>query len=223
MSSQARPLILVDVDDVLNMAGFSSAARRHLAFYHGWRRGKAWSEGREYPLLVNPAHGRLLRDLAAATGAELAWATTMEETANLYIGPLLGLPPLAVAAPAPFREKAQHVVPWTGGRPWIWLDNDTRELAAASAVARETGQPHLCVPVNPAIGLTARDAAAARAWLAGQALGGPVPEELSQPCGREKCPWARSGGGLPQPRKTAAPARRDPRPAPGAPPRVALR
>ena len=168
ITAQNTPLILVDVDDTLNLIGFSSAARRHLAFHHGWRRGKAWSGGREYQLLVNPAHGRLLRELAAVTGAQLAWATTLEEAANRYVAPLLGLPALPVVTPAPAGEKAPHVVPWTDGRPWVWLDNDKEELATASRLARAAGQPHLCVAVNPATGLTARRAELPRAWLAGK-------------------------------------------------------
>lgn len=165
--AEGRPLILIDVDDVLNLIEFSSAARRHLAFHHGWRRGKAWSEGREYQLIVNPAHGRILRGLGDATGAELAWATTLEEAANRYVAPLLGLPQLPTVVPAPVGGKAAHVVPWTAGRPFVWLDNDEIELATAERLTRDKGQPHLGVRVDPAIGLTARNVELARgsaAW-----------------------------------------------------------
>ncbi|MBO0805007.1 MAG: hypothetical protein J2P25_18275 [Nocardiopsaceae bacterium] len=214
VTGESRPLILVDVDEVLNLIGFSSASRRHLAHHHGWRRGKAWSEGREYQLFVNPAHGRLLRDLARSTGAELAWATTLEDAANSYVAPLIGLPRLPAVIPAPVGEKAAHAVPWTAGRRWVWLDNDEDELATASRLARQAGQPHLCVPVNPATGLTARDAELARTWLAGGAnranranransddgADGETPEfdDVNRPCGDARCPWARPRGGLPR-------------------------
>jgi hypothetical protein len=205
VTADSRPLILVDVDDVLNLIEFSSAARRHLAHHHGWRRGKAWSGGREYQLIVNPAHGRLLRDLAGVAGAELAWATTLEDAANMYVAPLLGLPRLPAVIPAPVGEKAAHVVRWTAGRPWVWLDNDQGELAAASRLARQAGQPHQCVPINPAIGLTARDAELARTWLTGETPGGtPGFNDVNVPCGDASCPWSRSQGGLPERRRKAA-------------------
>lgn len=204
MTAGSGPLILVDVDDVLNMIQFSSASRRHLEWHHGWRRGKAWSGGREYQLIVNPAHGRLLRGLANAVGAELAWATTLEAAANMHVAPLLGLPPLPTVIPAPVGGKAAHVVPWTAGRPWVWLDNDERELAAASRLAQEAGQPHLCVPVNPATGLTAGNAEQARAWLAREPPGGaPAFGDVNVACGDARCPWSRARGGLAEQRRRA--------------------
>lgn len=200
MNADGRPLVLVDVDDVLNMIEFSSASRRHLVHHHDWRRGHAYSGGCRYTLIVNPAHGPILRDLAASTGAELAWATTLEDAANQYVAPLLGLPRLPTVTPAPAGDKAAHVVPWTVGRPWVWLDNDETELAAASHLAQQTGQRHLCVPVNPALGLTARDAEQARAWLTGTTTAATGPfDDVNVPCGNAKCPWARPHGGLPEP------------------------
>jgi hypothetical protein len=203
--AESRAVVLVDVDDVVNTPEFSSAARRHLAFHHGWRRGKTWCDGRELPLFVNPAHGRLLLDLAAATGAELAWATTLEESANLHVAPLLGLPRLAVVTPAPFGEKAAHVVPFTAGRPWVWLDDSAAELAAADRLARASGQPHLGIQVDPATGLTARHAELARAWITGAdpREGNGAFADLNTPCGDEKCPWRQPKGGLPAAVKAA--------------------
>lgn len=200
-----KPLILVDVDGVINhRIMFSSSARRHLAHRHGWRTGRAWSNGEASALIVNPAFGQLLRSLAEDTGAELAWATTWEDAANLYIAPLAGLPQLPVAAPAPYKAKAGHVVPWTGGRPWVWLDDSERELAAADLLANQAGQPHLCVRVNPARGLTAADVTQARAWLSGKPAGdAPAFADVNVPCGDARCPWSRPHGGLPGQRKAA--------------------
>lgn len=123
------------------------------------------------------------------------------------MAPLLGLPRLPVVTPAPRRRKAAHAVPWTGRRPWVWLDNDIGELDAASGLARAVRQPHLCVHVDPATGLTARHAELARAWLAGEAPGAGAGafEDVTLPCGHPKCPWARPGGGLPE---QGRPARR---------------
>lgn len=163
MSAQSRPLVLLDVDGPLNPP-FSSRQRSRLGYHGGWRRKKAWVDGQQYRLFVNPEHGDWLRGLAAEAGAELAWASTWEEHANLWVAPLIGLPSLPVA-PAPPRAKAGSVVPWTAGRPFAWLDDDERELAEASRLAG--CQPHLCVLVDERTGLTRDHVEQVRAWLKG--------------------------------------------------------
>lgn len=92
--------------------------------------------GERLGLTLNPAHGRLLRVLAGAAGAELAWATTWEDLANRYIGPVLGLPELPVVLPCEYGAKAGTVVPWTNGRPWVWFDDSGRELEHADSSRR---------------------------------------------------------------------------------------
>jgi hypothetical protein len=170
-----RALILLDVDGVLNPA-FSSSQRSRLWHHDGWRHAQAWSGGREYPLFLNPEHGRWLRDVAAEASAELAWASTWENLANQYVGPVLGLPPLAFA-PAPLHHKARSVVEWTAGRPFAWLDDSEAELAQAGRLA--AGQPHLCVLVDESTGLTQEHLSQVRAWL--QALPDEPPGQLGAP------------------------------------------
>ena len=119
-------------------------------------------DGRRYLLFLNPEHGAWLRDLAAQTGAELAWASTWEDHANQFVGPVIGLPRLPFA-PAPVHDKAASVVPWTGGRPFAWLDDSPHELAKAELLA--IGQPHLCVRVDERTGLTREHLFQVRAWL----------------------------------------------------------
>ena len=120
--SVTRPLILVDVDGVLNVAA-SAAVRRRLCYHEGWRQKRVELNVGAFRLFWNPASGPLLRKLADETGAELAWGTTWEEYANLVVGPLVGLPRLPVCPVADFPHKANGIVPWTGGRPFVWFDD----------------------------------------------------------------------------------------------------
>ena len=154
-------MILLDVDGVLNPS-FSSQQRSQLVHHDGWRHGRAWSNGLEYHLLLNPEHGRWLRDIAAEASADLAWASTWEDLANQFVGPVIGLPPLPFA-PAALHNKARSVVGWTAGRPFAWLDDSADELAQAGRLAQ--GQPHLCVLVDAHTGLTQEHLSQVRAWL----------------------------------------------------------
>lgn len=161
-----RPLILIDVDGVL-----SPDFRCNPPFcrcHPGWIKRKVTAEGSELTLILNPRHGKMLLDLAAETGAELAWASTWESWANVCVGPLIGLPELPWA-PAPRGRKAPSVVPWTAGRPFVWLEDDP---AIARRAAELADQPHLVVLVDERYGLTGDHLAQARAWL--NSLGKPV-------------------------------------------------
>ena len=157
-----RPLILVDVDGVLNVIT-SAKERRRLCYHESWRQKRVELPAGAFRLFWNPETGPLLRNLAADTGAELAWGTTWEEYANLVVGPLVGLPELPVCPVADFPHKAHGIVPWTAGRPFVWFDD---EPDATEVTARLAGaQPHLVVPVDESEGLTERHIAAAREWL----------------------------------------------------------
>lgn len=162
MDANPRPLLLVDVDGVLNVLT-SARERRRLCYHEGWQQKRVDAGGHVYRLFFNPVNGPALWRLAAETGAELAWGTTWEEYANLVVGPLLGLPRLPVAPMADFPHKADGIVPWTAGRPFVWVDD---EPDAAEVTARLAGaQPHLVVQVDERTGLTADHLAEARAWL----------------------------------------------------------
>jgi HAD domain in Swiss Army Knife RNA repair proteins len=154
------PLILLDVDGVLNPLQRSP----------GYQRYRATPNGTMFRLLLNPRHGPLLTGLAEATGAELVWASYWTDSANEWIGPRVGLPILR-AIPIPPRDprysfggwKARHVAEWVGERPFVWLEDEpdvTDVLASGPALG-----PHLIVPVDPEGGLTDLHVEQARSWL----------------------------------------------------------
>ncbi len=158
------PLVLVDVDGVLNPSQSRTGDyRRHWVF----------PGGIAHRLLLNPGHGPMLVELARASGAELVWATYWRDRANTWIAPRVGLPRLRyVPIPPRWRSrtrsapgiwKARHVAAWTGRTPFVWLEDDP-------AVARYlSGIPnlghHLVIKIEPAIGLTQHDLTKASNWL----------------------------------------------------------
>lgn len=160
-----RPLVLLDVDGVLNLGLFMSSRRRsRLRGDEGWLSTRAggdvhdrWAER----IVLNRRWGPMLRSLED-DGAELAWATAWNQGANWFISPLLGLGRLPVAL-ALDGAKAGTVVPWTRGRPWAWLEDREFELEDASALAG--GVPHLPVLVDPQRGLAGDHVERVREWI----------------------------------------------------------
>ncbi|GAA4615499.1 HAD domain-containing protein [Actinoallomurus liliacearum] len=154
------PLVLLDVDGVLNPLQRSP----------GYQRYRASPNGVVYRLLLNPLHGPLLTALAADTGAELVWASYWTDAANDWISPRVGLPSLP-HVPIPRHDprfslgawKARHVAAWVGKRPFVWLED---EPDVTEVLAKETRLgPHLIVPVDPLHGLTETHVDQARTWL----------------------------------------------------------
>lgn len=161
---RARPLVLLDVDGVVNLGQFMSSARRsRLHRSEGWYSGRAadWDDPYAERIVLNRRWGPMLRSLED-DGAELAWATAWNEAANWHISPLLGLGELPVA-PAMDGRKAETVVPWTQGRPWAWLEDREFELEDASALTG--GTPHLPVLVDPQEGLGGGHVELVRKWI----------------------------------------------------------
>jgi hypothetical protein len=158
----AKPVVLVDVDGVLNPIERGPGYRRH----------RATPDGITYRLWLNAAHGPMLRTLAADTGAELHWASFWRDSANDWIAPKVGLPqlPHVPIPPLPIESgmtlggwKARHVAEWAGRRPFVWFED---EPDAPAALLTEPGLgDHLLVPVDPVVGLTDEHIEQARGWL----------------------------------------------------------
>ena len=155
-----RPYLLIDVDGVLNAlcCQYLPAGGKTCPVHRGWIVSTALG----FPLLLNPEHGPKLLEIAEETGAELAWGSTWEHHANEYIGPKIGLPPLPYAPVVRGSQKALTVVPWTEGRPFVWLDDDTTIPAVASRLA---SQRHVVIATNERHGLTDSSLELARAFL----------------------------------------------------------
>ena len=87
-SVPAQPVVLLDVDGVLNAIGGSRA-------WADWRHGFATAEGRDFPITWSPsvvAAVRSWRDVA-----DVQWLTTWGSDANVSLRHLLDLPELPVA------------------------------------------------------------------------------------------------------------------------------
>jgi len=160
---EEQPLLLLDVDGVLNPLG-----RRA----RGFRRYDVTVGGEVYTVFLNRRHGAKLLALAEATGAELTWATTWEHLANEWISPRVGLPSLPVVeftGPAPAAggvlSKTPHVAGFVKGRPFVWFDDavgpeDVRYLEEHPDVGE-----FLLVEVDHRLGLTDEHLDQARDWL----------------------------------------------------------
>ncbi|PZG32451.1 hypothetical protein C1I98_29365 [Spongiactinospora gelatinilytica] len=168
-----QPLLLVDVDGVLNPTGRRSG---------DFRTYDCVIDGTLYKVRLSRAHGDWLLALARDTGSALVWATTWEDAANDWIGPRLGLPALPVipmppsAVPARGRDfgemcKTPHVADYAAGRPFVWFDDAVSAADEDYLRARSDVGDFLLVEVAAEGGLTREDVARAAEWLAGLGRG----------------------------------------------------
>ncbi|MGQ4351697.1 hypothetical protein [Streptomyces drozdowiczii] len=156
----ARPLLFLDVDGPLNP--YAAQPERRPAGYTTIRvprMGSATPRLHSKPLRVwlDPGHGPAL----LALGYELCWATTWMDSANRWIGPVLGLPtlPFVDFGEGLFRErpdgvhwKTEALVTYAGGRPFAWVDDEQGEADDAYVSAHHPAAV-LLHHVNPRIGL----------------------------------------------------------------------
>ncbi|RBQ21833.1 hypothetical protein DP939_03900 [Spongiactinospora rosea] len=162
-----QPLLLVDVDGVLNPTGRQRG---------DFRTYDCVTSGTLYKVRLNRTHGTWLLTLAQNTGAALIWATTWEDAANDWIGPPLGLPTLPVipmppsAPPARGRGfgemfKTPYVADYVAGRPFVWFDDAVSEADEEYLRHRSDVGEFLLVQVSAERGLTRDDVDRAGAWL----------------------------------------------------------
>jgi hypothetical protein len=154
-SSDPRPILLVDVDGVLNpwLARDCPPGFNVYSFFPGER------------VLLSPGHGKLLTSLADAY--ELVWATAWEHRANQLICPVLELPPLPVIEfPVDGRDlyfrKLPAVIDAVGNRACAWIDDEHKPDHYMWAQRRDA--PTLIVDIDPAEGLTSDVVARLAEW-----------------------------------------------------------
>ncbi|MFB9967573.1 HAD domain-containing protein [Sinosporangium siamense] len=158
-----RPLLLVDVDGVLNPLGRPTP---------DFRKYECHVEGQTYTVFLNSRHGTRLLSLAVETGSELVWATTWEHWANEWIAPRLSLPQLPVIKLPPnvrgqFGEmfKTPAIAEYVGRRPFVWFDDQVWAADEDYLRAHPGVGDFLLVQVDPRVGLTQTEFGYAREWL----------------------------------------------------------
>jgi hypothetical protein len=162
----AKPLLLIDVDGVLNPFDMEPAAASAGGF-ESYRITVA--DGRTFTVRLSKTHGRWLGSLAS--DFELVWATTWAGQANTLIGPKIGLGPLPFIAPVHRglyrQEKTAPVRTYVRGRPFAWID-DSFEYETVEWLKRRdpTRAFSLLLRPDPAVGLTAEHVKALRTFAA---------------------------------------------------------
>jgi hypothetical protein len=161
---QPKPLLMVDIDGVISLFGFSGPP--------------PWEETSMHTIdgiphfLSRAAAGHLM---GLAGDFDLVWASGWEEKADEYLPGLLGLP-----KGLPFlsferrvgglRSRNAHwklgaIEEHAGARALAWIDDSLDE--ECHTWARERSAPTLLVQTDPERGLTSREASVLKAWATG--------------------------------------------------------
>ncbi len=155
-----RPLLMVDVDGVLSLFGAPTMGAD--GSFHS-------IEGIPHFLSATAA----AHLLALAQLYDVVWASGWEERADEHLPHLLGVPAglpwlrLDRSARAAGRGTRGHwklaaIDAYAGARPLAWIDDALDEACHAWALARAA--PTLLVATEPALGLTASEAAQLTRW-----------------------------------------------------------
>ena len=164
-SSEARPLLLVDIDGVISLFSFEPGALPEGSFHS--------IDGIPHFLSSSAAEHLL----AMSTMFELVWASGWEEKANEYLPHLLGVPALPhLGFERPKQATRRTSAHWKldaidayagGSRPLAWIDDAFNTACHEWAQAREA--PTLLVETSPASGFTRRQTEILERWARGLA------------------------------------------------------
>jgi hypothetical protein len=149
-----RPLLLLDVDGVLNPFPDTPEGFDEHAFF----------PGEAEPVRLARVHGDWLRELGDVY--EIAWATGWGEHANRLLAPHFGLPkyPVVVVPSTRFEpaDKVPAVAAYAAERPVAWVDDIVTPEARAWEATRTA--PTLLLEVDPAVGLVRTQVDELLAW-----------------------------------------------------------
>ncbi|GHH77273.1 HAD domain-containing protein [Promicromonospora soli] len=173
-----RPIVFLDIDGTLLPLGPGD-------------RSLAVDDPGAWRAQSNPQLGRLRRapsyDLVRL-GGELVWATAWGQDANEVVAPILALGQLPVVdfeedddvpVPGGLHWKTASLVRHAGGCPFVWLDDEIRDLDQQWVEAAHPG-PALLHRVSPTSGLTEDDLALVKAWVQ-EIAGPPLPDVVPPP------------------------------------------
>ncbi|WP_431895527.1 HAD domain-containing protein [Micromonospora haikouensis] len=179
-ADQARPVVAIDVDGVLNPDHPPTA--RHLG-YHRHHYDGPDPTGRHISgeVWLHPDHGLWLTELAHHT--DLVWCTSWGTIAATWIAPRLGLPtdlPVINTGPGGIRFGRQlklaalyHAI---GERPVAVLDDEFGGRDHVEATERTAcGSTTLLIPVNSATGLQREHIDQILRWIDQRATDGGLP------------------------------------------------
>jgi hypothetical protein len=157
-SSSAVPLLLLDVDGVLNPYAMEQRVAGAFEDFEA-------HEARGFQLRLSRAMGRGL----LALSAELCWATTWADTVDRDVAPYCGLPAGLRVVARPPVEPAALVTNWklvqvrqlveAAKRPFVWVDDDAFDWPGPGgedprAWSARCPLPHLLLSPDPTTGLT---------------------------------------------------------------------